>query len=317
MVGRVVAGTRAEHIPLEDGVVQTTVTSPPYWGQRDYGFDGQSGIEEMFTDYLDWWVEVATEIRRVTSESGTLWLVVGDTYNTRTAIRPSAHQAGLGHDTSSTRMSFAQHRDLGLARYSSRQPGLKDKDLMGLPWRMAMIAQEAGWWLRCDVIWSKQWPTPENAADRPARSHEYVFLLSKTQRKVKARRTPFIDQHRSVWPIPQRRGQSGPAAFPDQLVERCLEATSDPGDLVLDPFGGSGTVLRVAERMGRSASSFDAAPAELLDDWWRQADLWDSSPTDLEVVREENTELKLEIQFLKSEWRDLEMHVSECERTGG
>lgn len=264
----VIGRTRAESLPLADGSVQTTVTSPPYWGQRDYGYPAQSGIEDTYIEYLDWWRKVAVELHRVTADDGTLWLIVGDTYNTRTAIRPSAHQAGLGHDTHSTRMGFGEHRDIGRVRYSARQPGLKDKDLMGLPWRMAMICQEVGWWLRCDVVWSKPWGSSENAPDRPARSHEYVFLLARRQQFVKARRTAYMQANRSVWSIPPRREKSGPAAFPDELVQRCLEATSDPDDVVLDPFGGSGTTGRCAEAMGRQAMSFDAAPQDLLDAWW-------------------------------------------------
>lgn len=267
-VSPVVAEVRAEALPLASGTVQTTVTSPPYWGQRDYGYAGQSGIEECFIDYLDWWTKVATELRRVTVDDGTLWLNVGDTYNTRAKIRPSAHQGGFGHDNESIRTGWNDHRDKGLVRYSARQPGLKDKDLMGLPWRMAMVMQEAGWWLRCDVIWSKPWGTPENGVDRPTRSHEYLFLFANRQQNVKARKTDYMAANRSVWSIAPRNAKSGPAAFPDELVERCVEATSDEGDLVLDPFGGSGTTLRVAEKMGRRAVSFDAAPATLLNEWW-------------------------------------------------
>lgn len=267
-MSRVVGNVLASDLPLDDGIVQTTVTSPPYWGMRDYGYDTQSGIEGCYLDYLDWWTTVATELRRVTAPDGTLWLVVGDTYNTRAEIRPSAHQGGLGHDNESIRLGWAGHRDKGRVRYSARQPGLKDKDLMGMPWRMAMICQEVGWWLRCDVIWSKPWGSSEKAPDRPARNHEYIFLLANRQQFVKARRTPYMKEHRSVWEIAPRREKSGPAPFPDELVERCVEATSDEGDLVLDPFGGSGTTLRVAERMGRRAVSFDAAPDHLLADWW-------------------------------------------------
>lgn len=267
----VVGETRAEELPLLDGVVQTTVTSPPYWGQRDYGYSDQSGVEQTYVEYLDWWRSVCVEIRRVTRADGTWWLNVGDTFNTRTAIRPSAHQAGVGHDTQSTRMTWADHRDLGLVRYSARQPGFKDKDLMGLPWLMAGIAQEVGWWLRCDVIWSKPWGMSENAPDRPARSHEYLFLFARSRQGVKSRRTPYMDEHRSVWPIAPRRTAAGPASFPEELVERALEATSDAGDLVLDPFGGAGTTHMVATRMGRQAVSFDAAPSELLSHWWERA----------------------------------------------
>lgn len=268
----VIGNTRAEDLPLLDGVIQTTVTSPPYWGQRDYGYPSQSGIERSYVDYLEWWRGVCAEVRRVTRDDGTWWLNVGDTFNTRTLIRPSAHQSGVGHDTVSTRMSYAEYRDLGLARYSSQQPGFKDKDLMGLPWLMAGIAQEVGWWLRCDVIWHKPYGMSEHADDRPARSHEYLFLFSKSRQGVKFRRTAYMDQNRSVWTIAPRGGESGPASFPDDLVERCLEATSDPGDdIVLDPFGGAGTTHMVAKAMGRKAVSFDAAPPDLLSMWWNRA----------------------------------------------
>lgn len=260
-------GVRAESLPVTSGSVQTTVTSPSYWGQRDYGYLGQSGLEPTYIEYLDWWATVLSELHRVTKPSGTCWFVAGDTFNTRAAIRPSAHQGGLGHENESIRRSWAEQVKLGKVRYSARQPGLKDKDLMGLPWRMAMIAQEVGWWLRCDVIWAKPWGSPEKAHDRPARNHEYVFLLSKGFQGVKFRRTPYIQQNRSVWVIPPRSEKTGPAAFPDELVRVCLEATSDPGDLVLDPFVGSGTTVRVAQEMNRDAIGFDAAPEELLRTW--------------------------------------------------
>jgi site-specific DNA-methyltransferase (adenine-specific) len=259
--------TRAESLPLEDGSVQTTVTSPPYWGQRDYGYASQSGVEGCYADYLDWWRSVMHELHRVTVDSGTAWINIGDTYNTRAAIRPSAHQGGLGHENASIKMSWSDHAKSGLVRYSSRQPGLKDKDLMGLPWRMALIAQEVGWWLRCDVIWRKPWGTSEKADDRPARNHEYLFLFSKSWRNVKSRRTEYMRENRSVWTIAPRREKSGPAAFPDELVMRCLESTSDAGDVVLDPFAGSGTTPRVARQMGRNGIGFDAAPEDVLAKW--------------------------------------------------
>lgn len=267
MTGLVVPDVRAEALPLPDGSVQTTVCSPPYWGQRDYGFAGQSGIEECYLDFLVWWRQVMVELHRVTVASGTAWIVVGDTFNTRTVIRGSAHQAGLGHDNVGIRTSFAEHAAAGRVRYSARQPGLRDKDLMLLPARMAMTAQEAGWWLRCDVVWAKPWGSSENAPDRPARNHETILLLSRDGRGTKSRRTPYIREHRSVWTIPPRRDVAGPASFPDELVRICLEATSDPGDLVLDPFGGAGTTPRVALAMGRRAIAFDAAPADLVARW--------------------------------------------------
>lgn len=267
MSALVVPLTRAEALPLDDQSVQSTVTSPPYWGQRDYGYAEQSGIEAVFTDYLKWWRDVVTEIKRVTKPDGTLWVVVGDTYNTRATIRPSAHQGGFGHENESISTGWNGHRDKGLVRYSARQPGLKDKDLMGLPWRMALIAQEEGWWLRCDVIWAKPCGTPENGVDRPTRNHEYVFLFANRQQKVKSRITPYMRENRSVWTIAPRNNKSGPAAFPDDLVRHCIEGTTDVDDVVLDPFAGSGTTPRVAREMGRKGIGFDAAPAELLVEW--------------------------------------------------
>lgn len=259
--------TRADDLPLADGVVQTTVTSPPYWGQRDYGYPDQSGVEPVYLDYLDWWAGVAAELRRVTAPSGTAWVIVGDTYNTRAYIRGSAHQGGLGHDSPGIRSSWSDFVATGMVRYSARQPGLKDKDLMMLPARMAMIAQEVGWWVRCDVVWAKPWGTSEKAPDRPARNHETVLLLAREEKRTKSRRTPYIQKNRSVWSVAPRSEKSGPASFPDELVRICLEATSDEGDLVLDPFGGSGTTPRVALSMGRRAVAFDAAPKELLKEW--------------------------------------------------
>ena len=260
-------GVSATALPLADGSVQTTVTSPPYWGQRDYGYVGQAGMEETYVEYLAWWSDVMVELRRVTAPSGTCWFVVGDTYNTRAVIRPSAHQAGLGHDSDSIRTSFADHAGRGRTRYSARQVGLKDKDLMGLPWRMAMAAQAVGWWVRCDVVWSKPWGSSENAPDRPARSHETIFLLARSQRGVKFRRTPYIHANRSVWTIAPRADGRGVAAFPDELVAHCIEATSDEGDVVLDPFAGAGTTPRVARAMGRESRAFDAAPLALVSGW--------------------------------------------------
>lgn len=265
----VTPSTRAESLPIADQSVQTTVCSPPYWGQRDYGYDEQSGVEGTYLEYLDWWATVMIELRRVTIPSGTVWFVVGDTYNTRAPIRTSAHQTGLGHDSPELRASWAEYAARGRVRYSARQPGLKDKDLMGLPWRMAMIAQEVGWWVRCDVIWAKPWGASEKAPDRPARNHETVFLLAREETGTKSRRTPYITKNRSVWVIPPRNDNTGPASFPDELVRVCIEATSDPGDVVLDPFGGAGTTPRVALAMDRVPLAFDAAPADLVEAWER------------------------------------------------
>lgn len=246
----------ARSLPWADGSVDCVVTSPPYWGQRDYGHPDQIGMEPTYLDYMANMAKVCAEVWRVLADDGTFWLNVGDTYNTRTVIRPSSHQAGLGHDNESIRLSWSEARDRGLVRYSARQPGLKDKDLMGLPWRLANMLVEAGWFLRADIIWSKPWCSPEYGDDRPRRMHEYVFLLTKA-RRYRYTRAAEVEPG-SVWVIaPSESGTEHTAAFPDELVRRCISPTTAPGDVVADPFGGSGTTARVASAMGRRGWSLD------------------------------------------------------------
>lgn len=246
----------ARALPWRSGSIRTVVTSPPYWGQRDYGFDGQIGVEPTYPEYIAALVAVASEVRRCLIDDGTLWLNLGDTFNTRAAIRPSSHQGGLGHGNDSIARSWAQNRDLGLVRYSARQPGLKDKDLMGLPWRVVEALVADGWFLRCDVIWSKPYGAPENAPDRPSRSHEYLFLLSKRARYFYDK-SAHPEARSSVWTIPVGRGSAHRAVFPDELVRRCVALTSVPGDVVADPFAGAGTTQRVAFAMGRVGVGLD------------------------------------------------------------
>lgn len=246
----------ARRLPFAPRTFQMAITSPPYWGQRDYGFTGQIGMEPTYLEYVATMVEVARDVRRVLKPTGTFWLNMGDTFNTRTIIRPSSHQAGLGHDNESTRLSWVQARDRGLVRYSARQSGLKDKDLMGLPWRVANALVDDGWFLRCDVIWSKRYGSPEHAHDRPSRTHEYVFLLSPSS-AYSYDKTACPAARRSVWEIAPAAGDAHSAVFADELVRRCLLSSTDPGDLVLDPFAGSGTACRVAEQYGRVGFGVD------------------------------------------------------------
>lgn len=248
----------ARCLPWPDSSVDCIVTSPPYWGQRDYGHPDQIGLEPTWVDYVANMGKVGAEMRRVLRPDGTLWLNLGDTFNTRTVIRPSSHQAGLGHDTESTRLSWAEARDLGLVRYSARQPGYKDKDLMGLPWRVAMMFVEQGWYLRADIIWAKPYCAPENAPDRPRRMHEYVFMLTPSERSRYRRDAAHPG---SVWTIgPSASGTDHTASFPDELVRRCIIPSTSPGDVVADPFGGSGTTARVATENGRIGWSLDLRP---------------------------------------------------------
>lgn len=252
----------ARALPWADGTVQAVITSPPYWGQRDYGFDGQIGLEPVYLDYIAAMVNVAREVKRVLAPDGTFWLNLGDTYNTRAIIRPSSHQGGLGHDNESIRLSWAEARDRGLVRYSARQPGLKDKDLMLLPYRVAQALVEEGWYLRCDVLWVKPYGAPENALDRPSRLHESIFMLTRNKRyKFYKERCP--EGARSVWTIAPGKGDDHRAVFPDEIVRRCVALSTDEGDVVADPFAGSGTTMRVAMEMGRRAIGLDGRRYDL------------------------------------------------------
>lgn len=163
---------------LADQSVQTCITSPPYWDLRDYGVEGQLGLEETPALYVEAIVEVMRAVRRVLRDDGTLWLNLGDCYLAgRTGGRgKSTITSGRNHDA-----VIAAHRAKGGRRHR-RVEGLKRKDLVGLPWRVALALQADGWWLRSDTIWHKPNPLPDSAQDRPSRAHEYLFLLSKSAR---------------------------------------------------------------------------------------------------------------------------------------
>lgn len=257
--------------------VQTCVTSPPYFGLRDYGHDGQIGLEETPEQFIAQLVEVFRCVRDVLAEDGTLWVNIGDTYaaNRGTQPAPTNTRNKTGH--------------VGSAEVPA---GLKPKDLIGIPWMLAFALRADGWYLRQDIIWHKPNPMPESVTDRCTKAHEYVFLLSKGRRyfydaeAVKepvaastiARITqPTLSQQvgstrvpgktngnmkavggtekrnrRSVWSITTQpyRGAHF-AVFPTALVEPCILAGSRTGDIVLDPFMGSGTTAAVAIKHGR------------------------------------------------------------------
>ena len=226
--------------------VQACVTSPPYWAQRDYGTKGQIGIEKTPEEYVAKLVDVFREVRRVLRADGTLWLNLGDTF---------INAKGRAHGSEAKQRA----RRFGLRPNDVMVPGYKRKDLVGVPWMVAFALRADGWYLRSDIIWAKPDATPDPVRDRPQRSHEIVFLLSKS---VRYAARDFTDK--SVWTIPvnRRRGvQTG--TFPDELPSRCIASGSLPGDTVLDPFAGSLTVNRVAQSMGRRGICITLPPADL------------------------------------------------------
>ena len=189
---------------LPDESVDCVVTSPPYWGLRDYGADGQLGMEESPRTFVENMTEVFREARRVLAPHGTCWVNLGDTY--ASDIKGSG---GMGKSTLGAASGGNAISEAGIARSQERQQtpprpvdhGLKAKDLVGVPWRVAFALQEDGWWLRSDVIWSKPNPMPESVSDRPTKAHEYMFLLTKSARywwDVEAVREPHTPDNRRI-----------------------------------------------------------------------------------------------------------------------
>jgi DNA modification methylase len=271
---------------LDDGIAQTCVTSPPYWGLRDYGHESQIGLEQTPADYVAQLVAVFREVRRVLADDGTLWLNLGDSYASNPASGGKGMQGGGEH----------QHTP----RSEYRRPhGLKPKDLVGIPWRVAFALQADGWYLRSDIIWAKPNPMPESVKDRPTSAHEHVFLLAKSERyfyDADAIREPHAHPEmarnfdradansgrvgdyqresgrndggshvsgfrsdpdkgrnaRNVWTIGSKPYSGAHfATMPPDLAKRCILAGSRPGDVVIDPFFGSGTTGQCAEELGR------------------------------------------------------------------
>nr|VFJ89840.1 MAG: site-specific DNA-methyltransferase (adenine-specific) [Candidatus Kentron sp. H]VFJ90886.1 MAG: site-specific DNA-methyltransferase (adenine-specific) [Candidatus Kentron sp. H]VFJ97906.1 MAG: site-specific DNA-methyltransferase (adenine-specific) [Candidatus Kentron sp. H] len=226
---------------LPSGFFRCCVTSPPYWGLRDYRAADQIGAEDDPDDYVRRLVSVFEHVRGVLTEDGTLWLNIGDSY------------------TSGNRGYRAPDRKnpVRAMSYRPRTPeGLKPKDLVGIPWRVAFALQQAGWYLRSEIIWEKPNCMPESVKDRPTRCHETIFLLSKSLKyyydHASVRETGGRNR-RTVWSIPTEPFPGAHfATFPQGLMEPCILAGSRPGDWVLDPFFGAGTVGAVCERRHRN-----------------------------------------------------------------
>lgn len=268
---------------------QMCVTSPPYFGLRNYGHEGQLGLEQTPEQYVAAMVEVFRCVWDVLADDGTLWLNIGDSYaRTGGTDRKVSASAQVG----STRNTMEQIGD----RTQRAPTGLKDKDLIGIPWRLAFALQADGWYLRQDIIWHKPNPMPESVRDRCTKAHEYIFLLSKSERyffdgdamredavkgaagstfntgKTAAHqmgRSSAAERvedgkrnRRSVWTVATRPYKGAHfATFPPALIEPCILAGSRPGDIVLDPFMGSGTTAAVALQHGRQYLGCELNPA--------------------------------------------------------
>jgi DNA modification methylase len=266
---------------LPEQSVNCCVTSPPYWGLRDYGHDGQIGLESTPEDYVARMVEVFREVRRVLRDDGTLWLNLGDSYNTTSGYSRASPEY------------FRKGRIGGSAdKKAIRHEILKPKDLVGIPWRVAFALQADGWYLRQDIIWHKPNPMPESVTDRCTKAHEYIFLLSKSARyyydaDAVAERSmnlgatdirfggnkygdsddpkhatksgnQYTDtgtrNRRTVWTVATKPFKGAHfAVMPPDLVKPCVLAGCPEGGVVLDPFSGAGTTAMVSRDNGRKA----------------------------------------------------------------
>ena len=297
---RILQGDNREVLKtLPDASIHCCVTSPPYWGLRDYGCSGQIGLESTPEAYVAELVAVFREVKRVLREDGTLWLNLGDSYNGY-----MANQRGTGLETE--RQSARKYIEPGAGL---RFGGLKNKDLIGIPWRVAFALQADGWYLRQDIIWHKPNPMPESVTDRCTKSHEYIFLLSKSVRyyydaaaiaepasegtdlgllrgrnaggddsdkvawhaqSIAKRQANGVDSRtagsgtrnkRSVWTVAtQPYREAHFATFPPALIRPCVLAGCPVQGTILNPFGGSGTVGEVAEMEGRNSILIELNP---------------------------------------------------------
>lgn len=279
---------------LPDGIINTCVTSPPYYGLRDYGVDRQIGLEETPDAYVQKLVEVFREVKRVLRDDGTLWLNLGDSYNNTKNGNTELNKHKCAVTDSFTKKIWKE---------------LKPKDLIGIPWRVAFALQADGWYLRQDIIWHKPNPMPESVTDRCTKSHEYIFLLSKSQKYYydhEAIKEPIAEStkefgggkngwgksninhatpqgthgpslrgegrcgessdgtrnKRSVWTVTTKPfSEAHFATFPEELINPCVLAGCPEGGLVYDPFMGAGTTAYVAKKLGRHFLGSELNPA--------------------------------------------------------
>ena len=263
-----------------DEQARTCITSPPYYGLRDYGGeDKQIGQEQTPEEFIEQLVSVFREVKNVLTDDGTCWVNLGDSYYN---YRPGKGQALVKQSVSKTKQDLPDK----CAKRANKLEGLKEKDLIGIPWMFAFAMRNDGWYLRQDIIWHKPNPMPESVRDRCTKSHEYIFLFSKNKKYYynnEAIKEPAKDwgtrdrtngkyhnegtglqphsgltksyptkNKRSVWSVtnkPYREAHF--ATYPPDLIEPCILAGSEIGDIILDPFMGSGTTAAVAKALGR------------------------------------------------------------------
>ena len=230
---------------LPDESVNSIITSPPYFGQRDYGHEFQIGLEETSQEYINRLVTVFREAWRVLKSDGTFWLNIGDNY-----VGATSQHRGCGSQGKNSRYSHKHMNGIPTTgRYKRNKAfyamGLPMKSLVGMPWRTAFELQNDGWILRCDIIWHRP-SSSESVKDRPTHAHEYVFMFSKKQWYYYDRSAMITDKGaniQSVWRITGTPFTGAHCAtFPPELIEPIIIASCPKGGVVLDPFGGSGTV---------------------------------------------------------------------------
>ena len=252
MKDTILFGDCRETLKEFDEKARCCVTSPPYYGLRDYGGEGnQIGQEQSPEEYIQEMVNVFRLVRDNLTDDGTLWLNIGDSYY------------NYRKDGCIPKQTFSNSRqDLPKTtpRRSNKHEGLKDKDLIGIPWMLAFALRADGWYLRQDIIWHKPNPMPESVRDRCTKSHEYIFLLSKSQNyyfDVDSIKELTIDgnnlkRKKSVWSINKKPYKGSHfAVYPPELIIPCIKAGSEKNDIILDPFMGSGTTAMVAKSLGR------------------------------------------------------------------
>lgn len=292
-INQIVAGDALEVLrQMPDESIHCCVTSPPYWGLRDYGVEGQLGLEKTPDEYVIKMIAVFCEVRRVLRNDGTLWLNLGDSY----ARNPKKGGSGTPNGRNNRGENYTGNKSLG---------DLKEKDLVGIPWRVAFALQKDGWYLRSDIIWSKPNPMPESITDRPTKAHEYLFLLAKSERyfydaeAIKEKADPAsaarynyefsgapkgaticpddekgqrtrpegirefdgTRNKRSVWTVnTQSYSEAHFATFPPKLIEPCILAGCPKDGIVLDPFMGAGTTGLVAAKHSRNFVGIELNP---------------------------------------------------------